>query len=217
MDYSKPSLIVISGPNGAGKSTHIQMMLPSEFGNIYSFDRDKTRIEFANQLAVEGVNSHDIPLRSTRMMEELLVQEMKQAINSRNHFVLETPLSHPDYWRYIDLFENNGYQIQLNYLCLDKVSNCIARVDQRVIEGGHYVDPGTIKGVYQKNLEHINEFYKTFRVISLYDGMNEPALLVNIEDNSVTAAVDWALKKDWIKKGLPSIAQIIQTYLHPLK
>jgi predicted ABC-type ATPase len=217
MDYSKPSLIVISGPNGAGKSTHIQMMLPSEFGNIYSFDRDKTRIEFANQLAVEGVNSHDIPLRSTRMMEELLVQEMKQAINSRNHFVLETPLSHPDYWRYIDLFENNGYQIQLNYLCLDKVSNCIARVDQRVIEGGHYVDPGTIKGVYQKNLEHINEYFKTFKVIALYDGMNEPALLVRIEDNLVTAAVGLALTKSWIKKGLPSIAQIIQTYLHSQK
>ena len=31
MDYSKPTLIVISGPNGAGKSTHIQTMLPHPF------------------------------------------------------------------------------------------------------------------------------------------------------------------------------------------
>jgi len=215
MDYSNPTLIVISGPNGAGKSTHIQMMLPVEFGNIYSFDRDKTRTEFAKQLADEGVNSNDIPLRSTRLMEERLVREMKQAIKSKSRFVLETPLSHPDYWRYIDLFENNGYQIQLNYLGLDKVSNCIARVDQRVIEGGHYVDPSTIKGVYQKNLEYINEYFKTFKVIELYDGMSVPALLVRIENNKVTYAVAYALKKNWIKKGLPSIAQIIQSYHRP--
>jgi len=140
---------------------------------------------------------------------------MKKAIASKRHFVLETPLSHPDYWRYIDLFENSGYQIQLNYLCLDKISNCVARVDQRVIEGGHYVDPGTIKGVYQKNLEHINEYFKTFKVISLYDGMSKPELLARIEDNKIVYAVNLALKKIWIKKGLPSIAQDIQTYLHP--
>jgi predicted ABC-type ATPase len=122
MDYSKPTLIVISGPNGAGKSTHIQMMLPAEFENIRSFDRDKTRTEIANKLIAEGVVLKEIPLKSTRMMEDRLVQEMKNAIKLQSHFVLETPLSHPDYWKYIDLFEGNSYQIQLNYLCLDKVS-----------------------------------------------------------------------------------------------
>jgi predicted ABC-type ATPase len=36
---------------------------------------------------------------------------MDVAIKAKNHFVLETPLSHPDYWKYIDRFENNGYQV----------------------------------------------------------------------------------------------------------
>ena len=150
MDYSKPTLLVISGPNGAGKSTHVQIMLPPGLENIWSFDRDKTRTEFEVQLNHEGVQEKEIPLRSTRMMEEKLLREMKHAIAVKRHFVLETPLSHPDYWNYIDLFESNGYQIQLNYLCLDKIDNCKARVEQRVIEGGHYVNPATIKGVYQK-------------------------------------------------------------------
>ena len=203
MDYSKPTLIIISGPNGAGKSTYIQMMLPDELRNIYSFDRDKTRTEFGKQLANEGVNANDIVLKSTRMMEEQLVHEMKKAILLQNHFVLETPLSHADYWRYIDLFENNGYQVQLNYLCLDKISDCKARVTKRVLRGGHSVDDETIKGVYQKNLEHINEYFKTFKVIELYDGMIKPKLLARIEDDKVTYAVDIALKKTWIKKAFP--------------
>jgi predicted ABC-type ATPase len=146
------------------------------------------------------------------MMEEKLVGEMKRAIAHKDHFVLETPLSHADYWKYLDLFENNGYQIQLNYLCLDKVSDCVARVGQRVLEGGHYVAPDTIKGVYQKNLEHINDYRKTFKVIELYDGMKRPTMLARIEDNEVVIANDQALKKSWLKNGLPGIALKITAF-----
>ena len=53
MDYSKPTLLVISGPNGAGKSTHIQTMLPPEFEGISSFDRDNTRVQFEKHLLVK--------------------------------------------------------------------------------------------------------------------------------------------------------------------
>jgi predicted ABC-type ATPase len=212
MDYSKPTLFVISGPNGAGKSTQIQVMLPDDLKHINSFDRDKTRLEFGAILAGQGVSSKDITLRSTRMMEDRLYQEMKKAIGLKSHFVLETPLSHPDYWRYLDLFENMGYQMQLNYLCLDKVRYCVSRVDQRVKEGGHCVEPGTIKGVYQKNLEYINEYYKTFNIIELYDGMAIPTLLARMEHDQIVYADTLALKKEWIKKGLPHIAKKLFNY-----
>jgi len=127
MDYSKPTLLVISGPNGAGKSTHIQSMLPEAFAGIWSFDRDKARSEFEIQLVAQKLPKLSITKIATEMMEKKLVQEMKFAISTKSHFVLETPLSHGDYWQYLDLFEANGYQIQLNYLCLDKVSDCVAR------------------------------------------------------------------------------------------
>jgi len=213
MDYSKPTLLVISGPNGAGKSTHIQTMLPKEFDGIWSFDRDHPRTEFEEQLTNEGFSQNDLAKLATIKMEEKLVNKMKLAIQNQQHFVLETPLSHPDYWRYLDLFENNGYQIQLNYLCLDKISDCTARVGQRVLEGGHYVDPDTIKGVYEKNLEHINDFNTTFRIIELYDGMKVPTLLAKLEDNEVIWANKLALKKNWIKKGMPEIAKKIKYFI----
>ncbi len=146
------------------------------------------------------------------MMEDRLLDDMKNAIRLKNHFVLETPLSHPDYWRYIDLFQSTGYQVQLNYLCLDKVSDCIARVGQRVMEGGHYVEPGTIRGVYEKNLEHINEYKDTFKMIELYDGMKFPTLLARIENGIVTFVVKNALKKKWIVSGLPALAKDIKAF-----
>ena len=88
----------------------------------------------------------------------------------------------------------------------------MARVGQRVLEGGHYVAPDTIKGVYQKNLQHINEFRATFKVIELYDGMKRPALLARTEDNEVTMATDLSLKKTWLKQGLPDIAAKINVF-----
>ena len=129
MDYSKPTLLVISGPNGAGKSTHIQSMLPEAFVGIWSFDRDQARSEFELELTAQNIPNTLITKKATELMEEKLVGEMKRAITNKSHFVLETPLSHADYWKYLDLFENNGYQIQLNYLCLDKVSDVLPGLD----------------------------------------------------------------------------------------
>lgn len=140
MDYFKPTLLVISGPNGAGKSTFIQFLLPDGFEGIVSFDRDKTRSEFENELRAGGMPEQEIAGKALRLMEVRLEHEMNEAISAKRHFVLETPLSHPDYWKYIDRFENKGYQIQLNYLGLDKTKDCKARVQRRVMEGGHDVD-----------------------------------------------------------------------------
>lgn len=213
MDYSRPTLLVISGPNGAGKSTHIASMLPTRFNGVLPFDRDLTRTGFEKELKNKGLSPDEIKVQSAQMMEDFLISKMDEAIKGQQHFVLETPLSHPDYWKYIDRFDNKGYQIQLNYLCLDKIKDCEQRVRQRVKEGGHAVDARTIKGVYEKNLEHINSYKDTFKVICLYDGMERPAILVKLEDNQVSMANESALKKNWIKKGLPSIARMVSDYL----
>jgi len=213
MDYSKPTLLVISGPNGAGKSTHIQTMLPAVFGQIVSFDRDSIRTEYELALLEQDISVDMISKRATELMESKLVEQMKIAISQKEHFVLETPLSHADYWNYLNLFEDNGYQIQLNYLCLDKVNDCVARVGQRVLEGGHYVAPDTIRGVYEKNLEHINQYKTTFQRIELYDGMVVPTLLAILEEDEVTWAQKAVLKKAWVKKGMPAIARNISDFL----
>ena len=86
-------------------------MLPATFAGIWSFDRDQARSEFEALLTAQQVPKTSITKQATEMMEEKLVGEMKKAIGNKSHFVLETPLSHADYWNYLDLFEANGYQI----------------------------------------------------------------------------------------------------------
>jgi len=213
MDYSKPTLLVVSGPNGAGKSTYINSLLPEAFEGITSFDRDKTRMSFEQELRSDSPSPDELTAKATHLMEARLEMAMDKAIAAKIHFVLETPLSHPDYWKYIDRFERKGYQVQLNYLCLDNVRACKFRVEQRVREGGHHVDARTIKGVYEMNLKYINDYKDTFKVIELYDGMIAPALLVKIADKQIILAKEHALKKQWIKSGLPAIAANLAPFL----
>ncbi|MEP6614560.1 MAG: zeta toxin family protein [Mucilaginibacter sp.] len=213
MDYSKPTLLVISGPNGAGKSTFIASLLPLAFEGIVSFDRDKTRTAFEQQLRTVNLSSDELTAKATRLMEVSLESAMEAAIAAKSHFVLETPLSHPDYWKYVDRFERHGYQLQLNYLCLDNVRACKFRVEQRVREGGHHVDARTIKGVYEMNLQHINNYMGIFKLLELYDGMISPTLLVKIEDGRVILAKEQTLKKNWIKNGLSSLAAKLVPFL----
>jgi predicted ABC-type ATPase len=108
MDYSKPTLFVLSGPNGAGKSTHVQAMLPEALKDLLSFDRDKTRSGFEVELLAKNESPESALKKAGELMEERLLREMIRAIEIKSHFVLETPLSHADYWRYLDLFEDRG-------------------------------------------------------------------------------------------------------------
>ena len=210
MNYSKPTVLVISGPNGAGKSTYIQTMLPNEFAGVLSFNRDEIRVEFENKLYAEGISKKERLKMATDLMEAKLVNEMKSAILKKEHFVLETPLSDPYYWTYINLFEDAGYNLQLNYLCLDTIEHCKARVQQRVSEGGHAVSPDTIKGVYNMNLFYLNSELSGFMRVELYDGTIIPTLLCVIENSEVEFLIQEALKKKWIKNGLPNLYKMLR-------
>ena len=62
-------------------------------------------------------------------------------------------------------------------------------------------------------MEHVNNYQESFKVIELYDGMNIPTLLASLEDGKITMATDQALKKKWLKNGLPNIALKISAFL----
>lgn len=212
MDYSRPTLMVISGPNGAGKSTFIQSMLPDEFNGISSFNRDEIRIDFENQLVSQGTPKVDRLKKATMMMEERLIREMKEAIFNKGNFVLETPLSDPYYWTYLNLFDDAGYQNQLIYLCLDTIDQCKARVQQRILEGGHAVSPETIEGVYNMNLFYLNTEFTDFDRLEFYDGTIFPTLLCALENNDVEYLNPLALRKNWLKKGLPLLYKTLKDF-----
>ncbi|MNX65151.1 hypothetical protein D3C86_961950 [compost metagenome] len=58
---------------------------------------------------------------------------------------------------------------------------------------------------------HINSQYRSFQRIELYDGMLVPTLLCSLDNNIIEYVSPKALKKTWIKKGLPLLYTQLKT------
>ena len=60
------------------------------------------------------------------------------------------------------------------------------------------------------NLLHINSQIASFKRLEFYDGTIIPTMLCAIEDNQVEYFSPEALKKKWIRNGLPAIHSLLK-------
>ncbi|PTT03049.1 hypothetical protein DBR11_03350 [Pedobacter sp. HMWF019] len=213
MDYSKPTLFVISGPPGAGKSTFGKELLPDELKAVSPYNKDTLLIKILSQLVKTNEKSPETLMAGITAMETQLASDMKDAIKKKEHFVLETILSHPKHIDQLNTFASQKYQIHLAYMCLDNVKACDIRVQDRVKSGGHYVSPRTVHKIYDDNLKFVNILATKIDRLDLYDNTKMPKLLASFEKGIVLNATPEALNKTWIKKGLPQLSEKLKPYL----
>jgi len=217
MDYSKPTLYIVSGPPGAGKSTFGKILLPNTARGLEIFNGDMQIIKTATEFHLQGMDKDFIEKTTGPLVDDQLRDLITQTIVKGKNFALETPLANPHSWKFIDPFKQHGYQIHLSYLCLDSVRDCQARVFQREKKGGVIIPPEATAGVYKYNLHNINNRVDYFDAIHLCDGMQCPTILAKIENGKVMSARPEALAKEWITQGLPKLAKKIEQYLPALK
>ena len=75
-------------------------------------------------------------------------------------FSFETTLSGKNYARHIPEWQNEGYKIKLFFLRLPNTEFAIARVNQRVKEGGHNVPEDVVRRRYHSGLRNFETLYK---------------------------------------------------------
>lgn len=165
---------MIAGPNGAGKTTFAREFLPLEADCPVFVNAD---------LIAAGLSPfrpEAAALRAGRVM----LEEIAGHVARRTSFAFETTLAGRSYATAIPGWQALGYHVKLFFLGLSHPDFAVARVAERVRQGGHDVPEAIVRRRFvagRRNFEHL--YRPLVDAWMLYDNTgNRPRLL------------DWGLK-----------------------
>ena len=147
---NQPHVIIIAGPNGAGKSTTAPYLLKDLLG-VTEFVNADVIAQGLSAFATEAV-----AFQAGRIM----LNRLHQLANNRRNFAFETTLSTRSYAGFLRQLKVKGYRVYLIYLWLPTPEMSIARVAERVRNGGHYVPDDVVHRRYQRGLNNFFNLYK---------------------------------------------------------
>jgi predicted ABC-type ATPase len=162
-------IIVIAGPNGAGKTTFAGEFLP----------REARCPAFVNaDLIAAGLAPFE-PERAAFRAGRLMLEEIHNHVRRGKSFAFETTLSGRGYAGLIPGWRMQGYIVKLFFLRLASPDLAIARVRQRVREGGHNIPGPVIRRRFASGLRNFESLYKPLvDEWALYDNSGgEPVLI----------------------------------------
>jgi predicted ABC-type ATPase len=169
MSGNNRKIIIIAGPNGAGKTTFAEEFLPNEASCPIFVNADLIAAGLA------PFNPETAAFKAGRIM----LDEIFDHVRRRDNFAFETTLSGRGYARLIPIWQEAGYVVKLFFLQLVSPELAIARVRQRVKEGGHNVPEDTIRRRFSSGRDNFEGIYKTIvNEWARYDNStNKPRLI----------------------------------------
>jgi len=195
---NNPQLLFVAGPNGAGKSTFSKEL--SEPGAVI-FDVDKVVLRIEAQLP-------NMPKK--QVYEEATQEFFKQAtaaVKDKRNFTLETNFRDEGLADIVAQFKGYGYTTNLIYLILESIDQSVFRVNQRVRNGGHFVDLKTIEQNYKLGLQYLEKFADRFDNLEVVNASGDFAKmrsLLSVQEKQLVYLNEDL--PDWIESELTNIA-----------
>ncbi|MCX6878346.1 MAG: zeta toxin family protein [Verrucomicrobia bacterium] len=167
------TVIIIAGPNGAGKTTFAREFLPQE-ANCHRFINADLIA-----LGLSPFRPEEAALRAARLMLGMIAE----CVSRGESFAIETTLSGRTYAQMIPQWKQAGYQVTLFFLHLPSEELAVARVADRVAQGGHHVPEHVIRRHFRAGLANFHARYKSLAdVWRLYDNSGARPILINCND-----------------------------------
>jgi predicted ABC-type ATPase len=165
----RPKIVIIAGPNGAGKTTFARAFLPQE----------AQCPRFINADLIAAGLSPFAPESAAVKAGRLMLHEIAACVAKRESFAFETTLAGLVYLRRIEDWRLRGYHVSLFFLSLPTVEIALARVAERVRQGGHDIPEPVIRRRFLAGLENFVRHYRAaVDAWAVYDNSgDEPVLL----------------------------------------
>ena len=152
-DMKNKNVYIIAGPNGSGKTTFARTFLP-EYAKCDRFIN-------ADLIAI-GLSPFS-PQQVAIKSGKLVLGQIKEYSNSGVDFGFETTMSGVTYLKYFKMLKDKGYKIHIFFLWIPSSQLAVARVKDRVAQGGHNVPVADIKRRFERSTE---KFFKQYRLLA---------------------------------------------------
>jgi len=147
------NVYIIAGPNGSGKTTFAKTFLP-EYAKC---DR------FINADLIAAGLSPFSPQQVAIKSGKLVLEQIKEFSESGVDFGFETTMSGVTYLKYFKMLKQKGYKINIFFLWIPSSQLAVARVRDRVEQGGHNVPITDIKRRFERS---VDKFFKEYRLLA---------------------------------------------------
>ncbi len=156
-------LHLLAGPNGAGKSTLYRALAREGILG--------PPLEFVNADLHEREHLHHVTDPEQRSHAARTWADARRTFLMAAHqsFATETVFSHASKLTLIADAQRQGYTVALHVVALDDPGQLLARVAQRVREGGHAVPPERILARYPRTMALLAQAVLQADVAYLYD------------------------------------------------
>ena len=163
-------VIIIAGPNGAGKTTFAREFLPNEAACPV----------FVNADLIAAGLAPFAPASAAVQAGRLMLAELERHARAGNSFAFETTLSGRAYLRHSRKWQSAGYRVELIFLQLNHADEAVARVRQRVRQGGHDIPEAVIRRRFAAGLNNFRQHYAAaVDAWALYNNAGEVPVLLD--------------------------------------
>lgn len=167
-------IIIIAGPNGAGKTTFARSFLPQE----------AQCPRFINADLIAAGLSPFAPEAAALKAGRLMLEEIAHCARHGESFAFETTLAGLGYLGHIQRWRAQGYHVSLFFLSLPNADSAVARVAERVRQGGHRVPEDVIRRRFAAGLRNLERVYKpAVDSWAKYDSVAESPILLEWGEN----------------------------------
>lgn len=146
----KKRVLIIAGANGAGKTTFAREYLPHEAACPL----------FVNADLIAAGLSPFAPQDAAIAAGRLMLDRLDELARRGESFSLETTLSGRGYIRRIREWQAAGYHVTLFFLALPDAEIAIARVAERVRQGGHNIPEEVIRRRFVAGRRNFDTVYR---------------------------------------------------------
>lgn len=176
----RPSVVILAGPNGAGKSTVAPMLLletrldMGQFINADDIARERAPSDPASVAVAAG--------------REMLAR-LHELARQRQSFAFETTLASRHFSGWLEGLLEAGYSVHLLFLWLSSPQLARARVESRVMSGGHDVPEAIVHRRYRRGLRNFFDLYQPLATTwQMYDSSvgNTPTLIATGRGRTTT-------------------------------